>query len=213
MKYFILESSVEKTNGETEFLIDDDSTSFGKADRCKGCGEYISLLKWLPPYKVELELWDSCFGDIAYGVGEDILVSERFKLLWKQHGLKGLSGFDRVDIVKVKRHKRIYGKIPRYFRVNVVRSNVVVDQEASEIEWKNKPTCAVCKEGNNILRWKKVILEPDYFPKENIFYVRGLPGTIITDEKFKAFCDANNITNVNLIPAEDYSYDFYPMDK
>lgn len=166
------------------------------------------MLRWEPPYRVELETWGQRFGDLAFGAGEEFLVSDRFARLWKEEGLVGLEGFHPVEIVKVKRRgKRIEGKPPRYFVVRPVYSDVAVDQERSGFQWEEPPKCGVCREGT-LLGYDRVVLEGE--PRENIFIPRRL-GVVIVDKRFKDFCDGHKITNCTLIPAEKASY--WPLGK
>jgi len=46
-----------------------------------------------------------------------------------------------------------------------------------------------------------------------MFFSRGLPGTVIVTEKFKKFCVDGAESNCTIIPAEAYSFDFYPWEK
>src|SRR4029078_8184867 len=94
--FYILEQHpVDTTDAETEFFsLKPDNT--GDAPRCPTCGDYIGMCRWLPPYQVELKLWGWHFGDIAYGAGLNVLVSERFRALYEEHELVGLTGFEPV---------------------------------------------------------------------------------------------------------------------
>jgi len=209
MRFFVLKYKPGTVFGETEFITSEPS-NVGEALTCEACGRFISMLTWLPPYRVELELWDKCFGDIARGSGNNIIISERFRSLWKEQKLIGLEGFDPVEVVRIKRHKRFKGDPLQYYRVSVVRSKAIIDQKASGFEWEEEPTCQECRSGNIIKRWKRIVLEPNTWSGENIFIARGLSGTYITDERFKEFSEEFKIINCNLIPAEEYARDFYP---
>ena len=48
---------------------------------------------------------------------------------------------------------------------------------------------------------------------EDIFIARGLPGTIVVSERFKEWCEANEVRNAVFVPAEEYAHDFYPWEK
>jgi hypothetical protein len=176
------------------------------------------MLPCLPPFRVELELWDSVFADLAFGPGGDLLVSARFRALWKEYGLTGLQGFDPVQIVKVKRHK---GKEPdslqqpEYYRVTVKLSNAAIDADQSGLERESKEVCPACRlaEGAGIIkRIRRVVLEPGTWTGEDIFVARGLPGTRLAAERFKRFVDDCDIIGATLAPAEESSFDFYPNE-
>ena len=92
MRFFVLDYKPGHARGETEFYsVQPDNV--GEAPKCEACGCFIGALKWFPPFRAGLELWDSIFGDIAFGPGDELLVSERFKVLWEERGLTGLQGF------------------------------------------------------------------------------------------------------------------------
>src|SRR5690349_12076663 len=74
----------------------------GDADRCPKCGGFITMLKWLPPFRVELEVFGKALGDVAFGTGDDLILSERFLEAWTREGLKGLHDVTPVEIVRVK---------------------------------------------------------------------------------------------------------------
>jgi hypothetical protein len=173
------------------------------------------MLAWLPPYRVELELWGTTFGDLAIEAGGKFLVSERFKAAFEQSKLTGIEAYDPVEIVRVRRHNRNAPKTPPhvYHRVTIARSRAIVDQVASGIEWQEPTICPECREGTGIKRWQRVIFEPGTWSGEDIFSARGLPAAYFTSERFKDFCEEHGMTNVVLIPAEEYAHDSYPWEK
>ena len=167
------------------------------------------MLRWEPPFRVEIETWGGRFGDLAFGPADEFLASERFKALWEQAGLVGLHGFEPVEIVKVRRRrKRIKEAPPQYFRVWAGHSDVAVDEVRSGLQWVDPPapTCEVCRGGGIKKGWERIVLEGE--PKENVFFARGLSGALLADERFKRFCDQHAITNCPLIPAEQASHWF-----
>lgn len=214
MRFFVLEQrgSARPSEFDTEFYcLEPDNV--GEAPRCPACGQFVGMLPWLPPYRVELETWGTGYGDVAFGPGLNLLISERFKRVVEEHGLTGFEGFDCVDVVRVRRHKRWKQKLPPppYWRVNVMRSQAAVDQIASGMEWEEGAViCPACRRGHDLQRWKRIILEEGTWEGEDIFIARGLPGTFVTSERFKRVCDEHNVTNTVFIPAEQYGYDFYP---
>ena len=218
MRFYVCELKPEHATGETEFYDEDESRT-GDAPKCELCGRHIGALTWLPPYRVELELWDSVFGDIAFGPGDNLLVSERFKTLWDERGLTGLQGFDPVEVVKAKRHKGNQPDLseqPNYYCVSVARSQAAIDVAESGLEREDSELCPACRsglQGGVLKRMKRIILEPDTWTGEDVFVARGLTGTYLVSERFKSFCDDYKITSATLIPAEEYSFDFYPEER
>lgn len=217
MRFFVLKYKPGFSQGQTEFSAEE-PVSLGPAPQCEACGAFLGMLGWLPPFRVVLETWGSVFGDVAYGAGCEILVSQRFRTLWLERGLTGLDGFDNVEVVRIKRHDRSmapYGSPPSYYRVRVVRGNAAVDERRSELERDDVGVCPVCRsgKGGGVTRAKRIVLEKSTWSGEDLFIARGLPGTYLTTGRFKCFCDDCKITNALLLPAEEYSFDFYPHNR
>jgi hypothetical protein len=216
MHFFVLNETPTGSNEEARVdVLDADGTNHGDASRCESCGEYVGMREWLPPYRVELDLWGREFGDVAPMLGDDLLVSERFKALWQRSGLSGLSDFAPVEVVKVRRHRRLKlrAEPPPYFRAAVTHSRTTIDFAASGFEWDNPPTCMECRLARLLKRWNRVIIDQATWNGEDVFVARGLPGTVIVSRRFKEWCEDHAIKNAVFIPAEEYAYDFYPWEK
>jgi hypothetical protein len=183
--------------------------SQGDAARCPKCREYVSLLSWLPPFRVVLKLVGNEFGDLVFGVGDDFLVSQHFRDLYQRHGLSGLSGFEPVEVIKVKSRRKKRPNPPPYFRAVVIRSRTAIDLAASGFEWLEPPTCMECRLGT-IARWKRVVIGEGTWTGDDIFFPRGLSGRIFVSERFKQVCENNHVTNAIFLPAESLAHDYYP---
>jgi hypothetical protein len=184
----------------------------GAAPRCEACGRYIGPLVWMRPYRVELKIWNSRdFGDMAL-TGVDLVVSLRFKEAWGRSGLVGLGGFEPVEVVKVRSRKKGFGGAPPYLRATIARSRTAVDQIASGFEWDGPPTCPECLLGYIQKRWKRVVIDQSTWTGEDVFFARGSSSDVMVSERFREFCDRNEISNCVLVPAEFYAYDFYPWE-
>ena len=217
--FFVLEEpsagTAEDKVGGTR-AMPEEGFNVGEAPRCPRCGRFIGSLAWLPPYRVEIETWGREFGDLVIASGRSMLASDRFRQIYERSGLKGLSGFEPVEIVKITRHRKLRGDPPKYFKVNVARSQTTEDQTASGVEWSEEatsfcPECLFPKEGV-VKRWKKVAIRPETWQGEDIFIPRG-GGGIITSRRFKEACEANKIRNVLFVSAEKHAHDFYPWEK
>ena len=178
---------------------------------CVECQKYISSLKAKPPYRIELELWGNDYGHVAFGSCDDLLVSEGFRSNWLNDNMSGLSGFEAVTVVNVVRHQKMAkaGALPSYYRASVVRSRAAIDLDASGFEI-DGAVCKECLTGGLLKRAARIRLQPETWEGEDLFIARGLPGTYLASERFKAFFDKHQITSATLIPAEEYSFDFYP---
>lgn len=216
MQFFVLKQEPTAKPGHQSASMDvlsAEGTTTGDAPRCEACGDYVGSCAWLPPYRIELETWGNEFGDIAILAGTDLLVSTHFKEAWRRTDLKGLSGFEEVEIVKVIRRRTLIGNPPRYFRAVVSLSRTAIDLAASEFEWDSPPTCTKCLLANLVKRWKRIVIDRRTWTGEDIFIARGLSGTIIVSERFKEFCKVHNVKNACFLPAESFAYDFYPWER
>lgn len=215
MRFYHLERFPEAEHliHRTDYIITSDA-NVGDAPRCPICGRFTGMRMWLPPYQVELDCWGKAFGDMVLGTAsDDILVSQRFKSLWEEQGLSGLSGFEPVEVLKVKRRKA-KGDPPRYFKAKVERSWTALDHKASGTVWGDtqnaRALCAECRQNptsSGVEAIERVIIEPGTWRGEDLFVPRGLPD-FLASERFNEFRDAYGIANAVLIPAEEYSFDF-----
>jgi hypothetical protein len=197
-------------NAETCFTKEDDYR-YGDAVRCHACGAFVSMLTWLPPFRVELELYGKQFGDFAFGPGEDFLVSQAFREVYYQYGLTGLTGFDPVEAIKItaKSRRKIESRPPMYFRVQAGYGQTALDLAASGFEWLEQPTCSHCYTAT-IVRWKRLVLEEGTWTGEDIFRPRGMAGETMVSQRFKDACQRHAIKNAVFTPAEASGHDFYP---
>jgi hypothetical protein len=208
--FYVLENSrITGSAYETEF-IDEEPVNLGDAPRCEACGGYVGMLRWLPPYRVELELWGKDFGDMVFGAGVNPLVSERFASLFRGEGLSGLEGFDPVEVVRVRYRRRPKTRPtpPAYLHVSVVRGRAAVDDDRSGIERNGPVACQECR-SHGVDRARRIIPDLTGWEGEDLFIARGLTGRIIASERFRSFCERHEIKNAVLIPAEEYSFDHY----
>jgi hypothetical protein len=122
-----------------------------------------------------------------------------------------LSGFEPVEVVKVRRHGRLRGNPPQYYRVKGEFGGVTLDEKASGVEWEEPPTCSVCRKGNIAKRFKSLIVVPGSWSGRDIL-IPPWSARYLVSERFKTFCDLNDIKNAVFYPAEEYGHDFYPWE-
>ena len=210
MQFYVLDNQpAQDSDVRTEFFMAG-RTKVGKAPTCPACGVAIGSLPVLPPRRVELELWGRHYSDLAFGGGDDVLVSTRFRDAFLRSGLTGFSGFAPVEVEKViARFRKIPKPTPSYFEAIPGRSRAAVDDRASGLDYEERWTCDECRTGF-MERMRRLVFEPGTWSGEDVFIARGLPGTIITSERFKQLCDREAFTNCVLIPAAHYHFDFFP---
>jgi hypothetical protein len=212
MRFYVLKNPTdEQSDAVTDFLPADGSPK-GDAPKCPVCGGFTSGLPLLPPMRFELKVWGRRFGDVAFGVSNRLLVSEHFKSEFLDSGLTGLSEFAPAELIEIVVRRKIKEPVPRYFTVLPSQSRAAVDSRASGIDYEQPWTCEECRIGGT-MRLRRLVLEAGTWSGEDVFIARGLPGTIITSERFKQFCDRHAFSNCVLIEAEHYHFDFFPGER
>ncbi len=209
MKFFVLKQSHDHYALTNAFVV---TTDMGDARTCPVCGIFVSALTWLPPYQAELELIGREYADIIFHAGNGLLLSQQAADLYRKHGLTGFTTLHPVEVTKLTSRRRRRPEPPAYFYAPLFDGPARIDPIASEMEWTDPPTCNHCLSGM-ITRWKRVALESDSWTGQDIFHPIGLRGTVVVSERFQEMCLRHELLNADLIPAEEYAYDFYPGGK
>ena len=170
------------------------------------------MLPLLPPIRLELKAWGSRWGDAGFGPGGQLLVSNRLRDLFVEAGLVGFTRFDLVEIVKARGRKTKVGRPLDYLLASIQHSRSRIDDLASGLVRDEPPTCEECR-STGIRRADRIVLEANTWSGEDVFYARGLPGTILVSERFKRLCEDHDLANCCLVAAEDYHFDFYPHER
>jgi hypothetical protein len=215
MNFYVLEQprpdTPEDRLGGSD-AIKEEGFNTGEALRCRQCNRFLTMLRWLPPYRIELETWGQEYGDVVR-IADEMIVSERFVHLFQGSGLKGLSEFEPVEVFKVKRRR---GKpkqpMPLYFTTTVTRSPTTVDQKASGYVWGDESSvCPVCL-WDDLKRFKRIVIKEDTWNGDDIFFPRG--GTrLLVSERFKTLCKQHALRGMVFSPAESYGYEYYPNER
>lgn len=178
------------------------------APRCTQCGGVIGMKTWLPPYRGELTLHGRAFGDFVKFPGYEVLVSERFAEAFRAGGLSGLLGFHPVEVSRVRgvRKGAKVVSVPRYFLVSPCFGRAAVDMARSRIRHEGAVTCPECRDvsPDSIHGFS---LESGTWAGEDVFRPRGLQGLIVVSERFARLVEREALTNMRLIPIEEYTWD------
>lgn len=190
----------------------------------------MGMMKWLPPYQIELETWGRRYGEIVMTSGSDLILSERIVEVFQRNKLRGLEEIEPVEIVKVVHHRRKPPEpLPHYFKATVVRSQTTVDEKASGMQWApcgtppatiasrqwkfKKPDCPVCLYRKGIfVRQQRLVIQPDTWTGEDIFCARSGAVKFIVSARFKEICERKNVLGVVFVPAAECEVDFYPSE-
>ena len=209
-RFFVLQSQ-RYTPYDTEFsTVEDEERT--DAPRCPRCNGFVGMLIWRPPYRVKLGLHGEEPGDFiqSNGTGPDIIVSERFANAFRGAGLTGLHGFGPVEVLRVQRQrgspKRKSFTLQSYFAVTVPFGSALVDEARSHILRSGPFDCDYCHaigtDGVN-----GFTLESGSWNGDDVFYPRGLVGTLVVSERFARLVTEHGLTNMDLIPTERYVWD------
>jgi hypothetical protein len=166
------------------------------------------MLTWLPPYRVELELYGQGLGDFAEGPGYEVLISERMAEAVRTEGLTGLLGFHPVEVVRARRKRKgpKPSDVPRYFAVTACFGRGAVDDVRSLVRRDEPVTCPECRNpGRDSIHG--FVLESGTWQGEDVFCPRGLQGRILVSERFAQFVKRHGFTNMKLIPTEEFVLD------
>jgi hypothetical protein len=183
----------------------------GPALRCPVCNRFLSMLRWLPPYRIELETWGAEYGDFAE-VGEELIVSERFADAFQRSDLKGLGKFEEIEINKVtNRGAKLPQSPPRYFKTEVTHSPTTVDQLASGYVWSDNSRICPCCLFDTLKRFARIVIKPESWNGDDIFFPRG--GTrLMVSERFKSFCEKHAFLGVVFNSSDQESYEYFPWE-
>jgi hypothetical protein len=203
MEFYVIEN--KRFISRYAYAEEVEPIKYGDPDYCNVCGKPLNIKKWLPPYKVVLE--KPVFGDFIYGSFSEMLVSERFMNEYKMSGLKGIISFHPVEIVKVKNKKNTHPTPPQYFKIQIIRSETAIDEKASGFkrEFSGEDIyCKFCQNGGIIKSFKGIFIKESSWTGEDVFYAKGLSGTIFATQYFADFLMKYGFSNIELIKSKQY---------
>ncbi len=202
-RFFVLEAEVWGPQDTQCDTVEPENR--GDAPHCPQCGDPIGMMTWLPPCRVELELYGQGPGDFMEGPGYEVLISERMAEAIRAEGLTGLSGFHPVEVVRVRRKRKgpKPGAVPHYFAVTACFGRGAVDDARSLFRYVEPVTCPECRNpGRETIHG--FILESGTWQGEDVFRPRGLQGRLLVSERFTQFVRRHGFTNMKLTPTEEY---------
>ncbi len=182
--------------------------NIGEAPRCPRCGDPLGMRTWLPPYRGEVKLHGGALGDFIEGPGYDVLLSERMAEAFRAEGLTGLSGFHPLEVLRVRgeRKKAQAVRVPRYLVVTPCFGRGAIDEAHSQVRRREPLTCTECR-STGMESIHGFALEPGSWAGEDVFRPRGIQGCIVVSERFAGFVHRHELTNMKLIPTEEYVWD------
>jgi len=188
-----------------------DPVERGDAPECPVCGSAVGGLAWLPPHRVKLssakpEKW----GDVLWGAGFLLMVSDRFKSAYEAEGLTGVTTFYQpAKVVRIGKGRTgdLPASLPAYHLIEIAWNGANQDDLASEVARERPVRCSYCRAGGFPRRQQGIIIEPGSWTGADIFSPRGAPVEVIVSERFKQVVEAYKLKNLWLVPSEKYAYD------
>ncbi len=196
---------VDQRPGFTRFRAAPEST-LAASPVCATCKGFIGSEQIVPPIRVSLVTYGAQFGDVAFGSVDQILVSKRFKQAYEARDMRGLESFNPVEVLEHVRHNGMADDVamPPYYHCPIVRSRAIFDQAASEFEWDGPPSkCADCCCDGMLLGYERLVLMPESWAGQAIFYARGSVGTIVVTEQFRQMFEEEDLLGGQFIDLAD----------
>ena len=152
------------------------------------------------------------WGDFVWGAGFPLLVSSKFKEIYDQEGLSGISEFSQpVEIVRLGNLKS--GHFPElpppYHLIQVLWGGANQDDTASGLyqEHPEIVICKFCRVGASGRKQQNIVIEEGSWNGNDIFKPRNAPVQFMVSERFRDVTEKYNLKNIWLIPADLYGYD------
>jgi hypothetical protein len=206
--YVVGELSLRKGKvADTEWLPVD-AAPRGNAPTCPVCSSYVGPRPLLPVVDIELKCWGRLWGDIAFGVGDELLITERTQKIAECAGLKGFEEFLPTRLVRATARSRGMSAPPTYVAAKLARGGGIVDENRSGFVRQGPRICSYCRTAGVLERYDGIYLEEGSYGKFDIFYPWGLPGTIMVSQRLKDIFTANAVTNFYPMTAEKCGRDY-----
>ena len=174
---------------------------------CPVCNTRVSGGYWLPPREVVLTKRNA--PDFLYTVSDTVsfVISEKALQVIRAAGLTGVVCAEEIEHVRFQR-KGKDTPIPKYYRIELVRSRMTIDHENSKIlygESSREDICPLCHPICATYHgyWKTVYHTEEY-EGYDIFHTYELGGRVFLSQRFVDVYLQNGLTNLNYVPAEEY---------
>lgn len=210
MNFFVLENPKVGCGGSATDFTPVDGSAIGAAPRCNICSRFVGMMPLVPQVQIDLDSWGTTWGDIAFGPGDQILVSGELKIAFGKAGLNGFERFDPVTIDKIaRRNPSNNSNPPDYWLATISRSQAMLDENASGMDREGGPACSDCGLSGIIKGLRRVALRPNTWSHEDVFFARGLPGRILVSERFKTLSETKALANCSLVDADKFGFNYY----
>lgn len=169
-------------------------------ERCPRCHSNLQGKYWVHPRVLHIS--NLRYADFLFTTPYPA-VSERFKELYEASNLRGILLFDPIEEYHVRKNAK---PAPRYYTIQTIRSNILVDCEHSNIVWMepHEHSCPLCDPlGRRISEARTIVLTEENNTGEDIFRLYQTGKALYVSERFVDFAKKNAISNIGLIPLND----------
>lgn len=181
----------------------------GDFTQCPICDSPVTTRLWIPPHRIKISTASpSKWGDILWGDGFSIMGSEKLIDIFKKVGGLGIEKiFNPAHIVQIGRKKlnELDQPLPKYHLIKIKWGGANLDDKGSQVV-RSRVSCDFCRSGH-LHQVNKIVFEANSWSGDDIFFARGVPGVIIVSDKFKDWVENYSLTNILLIPIENYAYE------
>ena len=188
---------------EYSTVADSDMTD---APQCPVCGRFTGLLRWNPPFRVELEGRGSVWSDVAFGNTNDLLVSARFADALRSRDIKGAQFVGPTTTARADWHGQMPLGDPAYEVVRAVLSVDAIDDVRSGVVREDGPPCQVCRLAGVITKMERIALSTSSdVARLDLFFARGLPGVLMCSERVVDTASQLTVVGASFVPALDFA--------
>lgn len=205
MHYYVLQSDVG-SEAETSYEPVE-PIQLGPAPTCPRCGRYVGLKAWLAPHSARVDAHGRRLGDVVFGSGTDLLVSDSFVSAWRSKGLRGLSGFETVDVRRVSASRVAGPRVRPYFHAKPERSEARVNRMTSQFTTAGSMECDLCLGPGPINAIVRLDLDLSSLSGEDAFEPWGSAGIVVVSERVLTLAREHLLENVTVIPLSTFRWD------
>lgn len=164
--------------------------------RCEDCGEKLSPLVRMPPYKYK---WKKGVAGDLLTDGMVFAVSERFRTCFEASELTGLTFAE--EPVELK------GSTANYYMAFPQVIRTLLDEAASGVVINNLRGCEKCRV-MSLVKLDRVVIREETWPGYDIFMMGNLFSDIVLTQRFVDFVNDNSFTNFQFIDQDEFEIDY-----
>lgn len=175
----------------------------GPATQCPQCGGYVEMLRWLPPLRVSIDVYGTTLPEVALPAGRrDLLVSRRLADWMKAAGVKGLTGWEPVEVTNVTPDSAMFASMS-FVRIEIPLVMHRIDDAKSHAVRPDASACALCG-GGRLERIGKVYMQEPAPHTLDMFRPFNYGSAIIVNRRVADSLAAVGMTGARLVPCGNH---------